>query len=97
MDGNGHKPPIQFPGGSAIPIVGQPVTVKGFVPTVMLQCNCDAKEPMLAVGVGGLCRCPACQRTFRLQDILCRGGHVTVNVEFVGQEQPVLAGQEKTS
>ena len=62
-------PPIPFtPKPSAIPIVGQPFHLKGFFATVMLQCNCEAREPVMLIGTGpGSCK--SCGRTFLIGSV----------------------------
>jgi hypothetical protein len=66
---NGQKPPapLRF-NGLDIPVVGQPFTIKGWFPTVLLVCNCRGKEPiMIPRGAGG--QCPSCKRVYTIQQI----------------------------
>ena len=70
-NGNGHKPALKFP-APTVPIIGQPVTVKGWFFQVLVTCNCSARpEPVLIVGsVGDASQpCPLCGRRFVLQGI----------------------------
>jgi hypothetical protein len=67
-NGNGGNPPIRFPNTNAVPIIGQPFTIKSWFPTVLLVCNCGQHEPiMVPKGGGGVC--PSCQRIFSIQVI----------------------------
>lgn len=66
-DQNGTKLPIPFPAGAAIPILGQPYHLKAVIPTVLASCGCEAKEPLLLIGLGAAAKCPACQRVFRVR------------------------------
>lgn len=59
--------PIQFPGAGHVPILGQPARLLAFQPTVLLQCNCDGKHPLLAIGLGAVVACPGCKRRFTLK------------------------------
>lgn len=54
---------------SDIPIVGQPCTFLAFMPTFLLQCNCDGHHPLLAVGVNPTVTCPGCNRTFTVVSV----------------------------
>ncbi len=55
-----------FPGSGPVAIVGQPLTVVTWFPTVLATCNCEAKSPILIVGFGSIYLCPACGRGFRI-------------------------------
>lgn len=68
MSNNG-KGPIPFAVKEGIPIVGQPLTVVTWFPTVSVTCNCDAKQPVLIVGFGNLSVCPMCGRGFQLYGV----------------------------
>ncbi len=50
-----------FPAG--IPIIGQPFTLKSWVPIVNLVCNCEAHDVVLLVGEAPGA-CPSCGRGF---------------------------------
>ena len=65
-DGNNGKGPIPFAVKEDIPILGQPLTVLAWFPTVSVVCNCEAKQPLLLVGLGNLSVCPQCGRGFQL-------------------------------
>lgn len=54
-------PPIPFP--SNVPIVGQAAVVKAGYPTALIQCQCEAREPLVLIG-NAPNTCPACQRSF---------------------------------
>jgi hypothetical protein len=70
----GYQPPRQFPPRpqnghgprpsaplAAVPIVGQPIDLHTWFPTVSFSCRCQAPAvPLLAVGLGTAVRCPAC-------------------------------------
>ena len=47
---NGNSPFRPFASNNHIPILWQAFTVKGGFSTVMLQCGCSAKEPIMLVG-----------------------------------------------
>src|SRR5262245_21921683 len=66
-NGNGNRDPLQFPKAS-LPIVGQPFTMKAWLLTVSIVCNCDAKEPVLLVGQL-VAQCRACGRQFQHQGL----------------------------
>jgi hypothetical protein len=46
-----------------IPILGQAFTIKTGFGTVLIECGCEAKSPVLIVG-GAHATCPACGRIF---------------------------------
>jgi hypothetical protein len=74
-NGNGHPPALAFAPkpSDSIPIVGQPFTIKGWFPTVLLVCNCDAKEALM-IPRGGGAQCPGCKRIFSIQQIVAPAG-----------------------
>lgn len=65
---NGHKPALAFKAPNNLPIVGQPFTIKGWFPTVMLVCNCEGKEPVM-VPRGAAAQCPACKKLYTIQQL----------------------------
>lgn len=67
-NGNGHGGPLQFKSPNEIPIVGQPFTIKGWFPTVLLVCNCEGKEPVMLPRGGGA-QCPSCKKVFTIQSV----------------------------
>lgn len=87
--GNGAKSPIPFPGApNDIPIVGQPYKLKGVMPQALLQCSCDAKEPVLLIGMGAQGQCPSCRRAFVLSEVHgVAGGQVSASIA-VGVPKP---------
>jgi hypothetical protein len=58
--------------GSALPIVGQPFTLKDWFLQLLVTCNCSSRpEPLLIIGqVGATSTCSACGRHFVLQAIV---------------------------
>ena len=72
------KPPV-----IAVPIVGQPFTVNSGFPTALITCGCEAKTPVLLVGVApGVC--PMCRRVFVVQGFSFNGetGQVQVSLRL---------------
>lgn len=65
---NGHTPALAFKPSTGIPIIGQPFTIKGWFPTVLLICNCGKGEAVM-VPKGGAAACPACSRVFTIQAV----------------------------
>ena len=51
-----------------VPIIGQPFTVKTWVATVVIVCNCPGKEPVLLAG-DSVGTCSACQQAFQLHGL----------------------------
>lgn len=47
-------------------LVGQAFTVLDHYSTCLIACGCEARTPLLLVGVGSEVQCPACQRSFGL-------------------------------
>lgn len=58
--------PIPFRAPQDIPILGQACKVHGWFPTVLLQCQCDAKTPLMIVGLGAVAACEVCRRHFTI-------------------------------
>lgn len=56
--------PIAPPEPPLVPILGKGYELKAFIPTVMLQCQCPAKSPLLMIGLGAKVTCPACRKIF---------------------------------
>jgi hypothetical protein len=55
---NGHGP---RPVAAGVPIVGQPVELTGWFPTVSFICRCASPGvPLLLCGLGNAIRCPSC-------------------------------------
>jgi hypothetical protein len=90
---NSTKPSIPFsPPTSAIPILGQAFKLKGVLPQVLVQCACEAKEPVLLLGMGAQGTCPSCGRLFVLEEVHgVKGGDVSATVG-VGVPRPVTEG-----
>lgn len=76
MPGNGNGPIGIAPGsgiGPSVPIIGQPFSIHGWFVTVVLQCKCGQREPVLVAGkIGAQGQCPACQRVFIIQAVASR-------------------------
>lgn len=73
---NGSDPLAAHAG---VPIVGQPCTLKSWVPTVMVQCNCDEKAPILLIGQS-IVACPACQRRYQIGGIQYHLANAQLNI-----------------
>lgn len=56
-------PPVN--GSPAVPIIGQPFQMKGFVGVATIECQCEAKTIIMLSG--GAVRCNACGRGYALQ------------------------------
>lgn len=85
--------PIPFPNANGIPILGQPCTVHGWLPTVMLTCNCmPEKTPLLIVGLGAVAQCPACKNAYAISRIEHDGqtgaGAVQISKVILPSEPP---------
>lgn len=74
---------------SGVPIVGQAFAIKGGYPTVLLQCNCGAHEPMLLIG-NQPSACPACRRGFVTTAFAfdAQTGQIQVQIGQVRQHEP---------
>lgn len=73
-----------------IPLVGQPCTILTWFPTLSLVCNCEAKQPLLVVGIGNVAECPKCGRGFQLHGVMfdVRTGkppHFELNIVLPGR------------
>ena len=64
-----------------VPIVGRPFTVNSGFPTALITCGCDAKTPVLLVGVVPSV-CPACRRVFVVQKFAFDGETGSVQVSL---------------
>jgi hypothetical protein len=68
-NGNGQRPALAFKQQQPqVAIIGQPFTIKGWFPTVLLVCNCGANEALM-VPRGAGAQCPACKRVFTIQAV----------------------------
>lgn len=56
-----------------LPIVGQPCAFKGYFGTVMIQCNCELKTPLMIVAQS-VVQCPGCQRKYTVNGIMWKRG-----------------------
>lgn len=52
-----------------VPIIGQPMTVVGWFPTVNVVCNCGQHQPLLIVGFNAPSVCPHCRNGYVLQAV----------------------------
>jgi hypothetical protein len=70
-NGNGHKPPIAFPGAADVPILGQPFALEAWFIQILLTCKCAHPKPFLIVGQPGTAvgQCASCQQLYQLQAI----------------------------
>jgi hypothetical protein len=66
-NGNGHGP-LTFNKKQAVPIVGQPFSINGWFPTVLLTCHCEAKAPVM-IPRGAAAQCPGCKKLYTIQQI----------------------------
>jgi hypothetical protein len=67
---------------AAIPIVGQPFVLKGGHSVTLIQCQCDAKEPVILIGPMPNA-CPACKRTFVVQRFSQTGPGIEASIGIV--------------
>lgn len=74
--------PIQFK-KPALPIVGQPFTLKSWFLTISIVCNCEAKEPVLLIG-NAIGTCQACGRRWQQQGMKAApNGEIAFAIGFV--------------
>lgn len=95
---NGHKPTLAFKGPNAIPIVGQPFTIKAWFPTVMLVCNCEGKQPVM-IPRGAAAQCPSCKKLYTIQQLaFTPEGNVNFGIGVMTPEAAAeMAGAAKGS
>lgn len=69
MNGNGHRPPLAFPG--AVPILGQPFALAYWHVEIVLMCKCERPMPVVIIGqpkqAAG--QCQSCGRVYGLAAI----------------------------
>ena len=84
-----RSPFHSFKPKNGVPIIGQPFTVKGGFPTTLLQCQCEAHEPVMLIG-GSPGQCSACHRTFVCASFSfnAQTGQIQVQVGLVNQPAP---------
>ena len=58
-------PTVDMPGALAI---GEPFTIENFYPTVVIQCQCEAKRVLVLIGTSNVVTCPACQGRYLIAD-----------------------------
>lgn len=75
--------PFSLVKNNNVPIVGQPFTVLSGAATALIVCSCEAKTPILLVGMAPGA-CPACRRVFVVQDFSFNGqtGAVSVSLKL---------------
>jgi hypothetical protein len=49
--------------------VGAPYTLHAWHPTIVIQCGCPAKEPVMLVGVKMIGVCKSCKRAYQVKSI----------------------------
>jgi hypothetical protein len=79
---NGGRPVLA---NTTVPIVGQAFTLKSGYATALIQCGCEAREPLLLVGQFPT-QCPACRRGFVLTAFTVSQGQVQVQIGLVSTE-----------
>jgi hypothetical protein len=91
-NGNGKAGDLlEFGNRRDVPIIGQPFTIKGWLPTVLIVCNCEGKEPLL-IQRSSPTVCPTCKRTFTVAQVV---GQVNFGIGVAAPEPehaPVLTG-----
>lgn len=55
-----------FAAAAGVPILGQTFKILVNYPTVIIQCQCDAKTVLPLIGVQNVSRCPACQNAYMI-------------------------------
>jgi hypothetical protein len=76
---NGQKP-LLFKGPN-VPIVGQPFAIRGWFPTVLLQCNCSAAHEAIMIPRGAAGQCPACKKVYAIQQVVMTpDGQITFGI-----------------
>lgn len=85
--------PLRFP-PPALPILGQPFTLKAWIPHVLITCHCAAKEPVLIVGAGTVAQCPACGKSYQLATLMFNAQQQRAEIQLaVGIAAPALVTQ----
>lgn len=69
--GQGNGKPLAFPASAAIPIIGQPFTLEGWLVQLLVTCKCDAPKPVLIIGQPGSAagQCPSCKKVYQLKGL----------------------------
>lgn len=80
-----------------VPIIGQPVEIKGYLIIVQVVCKCDPKEPhpMMARSDGAIVVCPGCKRGYFVRGITAKAGekpHVNLGIQLTEQPTSPPAG-----
>lgn len=68
----------------AIPIIGQPFQIKGWFSTVLIVCNCPAKESIV-IPQAAAARCPSCGRVFLNQGPIIQNNSI---IHAIGMAVP---------
>lgn len=77
-----NTPVVPFP--RDVPLVGQPLKIAAHYPTVVVECQCEAKCIVVLIGTNTPNACPACRQTFVILD------EMQVRVGVMRTEAPVL-------
>lgn len=88
-ENNGKPLPFRPPAG--VPIIGQPFALKTWNVSVVVACQCPAKEPVFLVAPGAVNKCPACGRGFVLQGMNVNNGQIGFAIGLVATEPADLA------
>lgn len=57
---------IPFAASAGLPILGQTFKIMVNYPTVVIQCQCDAKAILVLIGVQHASPCPACGNAYMI-------------------------------
>lgn len=81
MSDNGQNP-FTAP-RSTIPIVGQAFELKGWFPTVLIVCHCEAKAPVMIVGTKNASFCSGCKRAYQVGGVKFDARTNELNVQVI--------------
>ena len=76
------------------PLVGQPYTLHGVVPTVIITCNCGesgSEKPIVVTAMPGQCK--ACGKLYILTACSLAGGQCTANMDIRVPAKPLEAAR----
>ena len=90
MNHNGKRTPIPFGAPSAVPIVGQPITVRSIaVPiNVVFDCNCGGEHPPVEIVLSQPGRCEGCGKVYVVTFAPPPGGQMQIHI--VAQPEAVV-------
>lgn len=71
MSNNGHHNGFRaMPPPGVVPLIGQPIEIWGWFPTVSFGCRCRVPErppvPVLIAGMDSVVKCPLCGAHYRI-------------------------------